>query len=47
MRLLRELGSTVATAAAFTIFVLVFALIVLEWASGCGEPGGSCIWLGG
>jgi hypothetical protein len=35
------------TGTLFVMFVLLAVVLGFEWASGCGEPGGSCIWLGG
>lgn len=40
-------NNTVIKTCIFLVSVVIIALVLLEWAAGCGETGGSCIWLGG
>ena len=33
------------TGTLFVMFILATVIVAFEWAAGCGEAGGSCIWL--
>jgi len=45
MWIVRELAVLFLTWVLFSGFILATVVVAFEWAAGCGEAGGSCIWL--